>query len=112
MGCLIVPHRGTPLTPPPWVPGARPHGLLDLLSNASARESDLGVRIAPLDRVDAVAMIRELRSLPLLEGSGGWPRSDLHALADTRVVCSQLPFRYLDVAEIDLNPVFAFPWGF
>jgi acetyltransferase len=72
---------------------------------------DLSLRVAPLDRAEAEAMIRELRSLPLLEGARGQPRSDLEALADILVVFSQLPFRYPDVSEIDLNPVFVFPKG-
>jgi acetyltransferase len=67
---------------------------------------DVVLRVAPLDHREAGAMIRELRSLPLLTGARGRPPCDLEALADTLVNFSQLPFRYPQIREIDLNPFF------
>jgi acyl-CoA synthetase (NDP forming) len=72
---------------------------------------DVTLRVAPLDHREAAIMIRELRSLPLLTGARGRPACDLDALADTLVTFSQLPFRYPEVQEIDLNPVFLLPEG-
>jgi acyl-CoA synthetase (NDP forming) len=72
---------------------------------------DISLRVAPIDRREAVAMIHEVHSLPILQGARGGQACDLEALADTLVTFSQLPFRYPDVAEIDLNPVFLFPEG-
>jgi hypothetical protein len=68
---------------------------------------DISLRVAPVDSVEAAAMIREIRSLPLLTGARGRPPCDLDALAQVLVTVSQLPFRYPEIAEIDLNPVFA-----
>jgi acetyltransferase len=67
---------------------------------------DVALRVAPVDRAGAEAMIREIKSFPLLAGARGREPCDLDALADVLVRFSQLPFRYPDIAEIDLNPVF------
>ncbi len=67
---------------------------------------DLALRVAPLDLVEANAMIRQIRGLPLLQGARGRPQCDLDSLAEALVTFSQLPFRYPEIAEIDLNPVF------
>ena len=72
---------------------------------------DVSLRVAPVDRAEAEAMIREIRSLPLLEGARGQEPRDLDALADVMVKFSRLPFRYPEIAEIDLNPVFLFVEG-
>jgi acyl-CoA synthetase (NDP forming) len=72
---------------------------------------DTSLRVAPVDRAGAQAMIREIRSLPILEGARGQPRCDLDALADMLVNFSRLPFRYPEIVELDLNPVFVFPKG-
>jgi acyl-CoA synthetase (NDP forming) len=72
---------------------------------------DISLRVAPLDRTEAKAMIREIRAFPILKGIRGQPPCDLDALAETLVNFSQLPFRYPDMAELDLNPVFLLPKG-
>jgi acyl-CoA synthetase (NDP forming) len=72
---------------------------------------DTSLRVAPVDRTEAQAMIREIRSFPILEGVRGQPRCDLDALADMLVSFSRLPFRYPEIVELDLNPVFVFPKG-
>ena len=72
---------------------------------------DVALRVAPVDRAEAEAMIREIRSLPLLEGARGQAPRDLDTLADVLVTFSQLPFRYPEIAEIDLNPVFLLAEG-
>jgi acetyltransferase len=72
---------------------------------------DVALRVAPINRTDAEAMIREIESLPLLEGFRGEPPRDLDVLADTLITFSQLPFRYPAVEEVDLNPVFLFATG-
>ncbi len=72
---------------------------------------DVALRVAPVDRDEAQAMISEIRGLPLLQGARGGRPGDLEALADVLVALSQLPFRYPEVGEIDLNPVFLFSEG-
>jgi acetyltransferase len=72
---------------------------------------DVALRVAPVDHPEARSMIQEIRSLPLLQGARGGEPSDLGALADLLVVFSQLPFRYPELEEMDLNPVFTFANG-
>ena len=72
---------------------------------------DVSLRVAPIDRAEAQAMIREIKSFPLLEGVRGQKPRDLDALADVLVSFSQLPFRYPEIGEVDLNPVFLFSKG-
>ena len=56
-------------------------------------------------------MIREIRSYPLLTGIRGYPPRDIDALVDILVTVSRLPFRYPDIVELDLNPVFLLEQG-
>ncbi len=72
---------------------------------------DISLRVAPVDRVEAEAMIQEIKSFPLLKGVRGQKPCDLDALADVLVNFSLLPFRYPEIGEIDLNPVFSFSKG-
>lgn len=72
---------------------------------------DISLRVAPIDRVTAEEMIRELKSFKLLAGARGEQPRDLDALANTLVNFSQLPFRYPEIKEVDLNPVFLFSEG-
>jgi len=72
---------------------------------------DVSLRVAPVDRVEADAMIREIKSFSLLKGIRGQKPCDLDTLADVLVRFSQLPFRYPEIGEVDLNPVFLFSKG-
>jgi acetyltransferase len=72
---------------------------------------DIALRVAPVDRREAEAMVREVRSYPILEGVRGQLPRDVEALIDLLVAFSRLPFLYPNVAEVDLNPVFVFGRG-
>ncbi|MBE9509010.1 MAG: acetate--CoA ligase family protein [Chloroflexi bacterium] len=72
---------------------------------------DISLRVAPVDRAEAARMIREIKSFPLLQGVRGQKPRDLDALADVLVSLSRLPFRYPEIGEIDLNPVFLLSKG-
>ncbi len=73
--------------------------------------SDVALRVAPVDHAGAGEMIRSLRGYGILAGARGRKPVDLAALADIIVRVSALPFAYPEIAEIDLNPVFASPAG-
>lgn len=72
---------------------------------------DVALRVAPVDRAGAEAMVRETRAYSLLAGARGRPPGDLDTLADLIARVSALPFRYPEIAEMDLNPVFVLPQG-
>jgi acyl-CoA synthetase (NDP forming) len=67
---------------------------------------DIALKVAPVDHSRAAAMIKEIRSTPLLQGARGGISTNLETLADLLVRVSRLPFLYPDLLELDLNPVF------
>jgi acetyl coenzyme A synthetase (ADP forming)-like protein len=72
---------------------------------------DVALRIAPLSRDEAEAMIEEIKAYTLLKGARGQESGDLEALVDLLVRFSRLPFRYPEIDQVDLNPVFLFSRG-
>jgi acyl-CoA synthetase (NDP forming) len=73
---------------------------------------DVSIRVAPITREDAHAMIREVRAFPLLDGARGRPRCDLDALADALLALSRLAMAARATLEsVDVNPFVAFPRG-
>jgi len=73
---------------------------------------DTALRLAPLTRTDAEAMIAELTSAPLLTGFRGRPKADVAALAGTIVAFSQMVMAVGGrLAEAEINPLFVLPEG-
>jgi acyl-CoA synthetase (NDP forming) len=73
---------------------------------------DVSFRVGPINRDDALEMIREVRAFPLLDGARGRPRCDLGAIADALVALSELALSARDSLDsIDVNPFVAFPTG-
>jgi acyl-CoA synthetase (NDP forming) len=56
---------------------------------------------------DAGEMIREIRGYPLLQGYRGHPPADIEALQDLLLRVSRLVEEVPEIAELDLNPIFA-----
>jgi acyl-CoA synthetase (NDP forming) len=73
--------------------------------------NDVAFRVVPLQPKDARAMIREVRSFPVLQGARGAAPVDLAALEGILLKLSGLAERRPEINEIDLNPVFAYPTG-
>ena len=72
---------------------------------------DVAFRIVPLEPRDAAQMVREIRGLPVLQGARGAPPADLGALERLILQVSRFMAGHPDVAELDLNPVFAYAEG-
>ena len=72
---------------------------------------DVAIRLAPVSREQALAMLGDLRGARLLDGVRGRPPVDRLALADLIVALSCLGDARPDIVEIDLNPVIASPDG-
>lgn len=72
---------------------------------------DVAFRVSPLTDLDARVMVREIRGFPLLEGYRGHPRADLEALEEALLRLSRLVEAVPEIAELDLNPVFALAPG-
>ncbi|KHL12858.1 acyl-CoA synthetase (NDP forming) [Mumia flava] len=78
-----------------------------LAGAASDLLEDRSYRIPPLSDVDAAAMIRELKSAPLLFGYRGGPLADLAALEDLLQRLAALKDDLPEVAELHMEPVLA-----
>ncbi|MFA7248591.1 MAG: acetate--CoA ligase family protein [Dehalococcoidia bacterium] len=72
---------------------------------------DVAFRVVPLEAHDASGIIREIRGYPVLEGVRGQAGVDIAALEQLLLKVSAFAQAHPEVAEIDLNPVFAYPDG-
>jgi len=72
---------------------------------------DVAIRLAPVGRAEALAMLDDLRGRRILDGVRGSPAVDRSAVADLIVGLSRLGAARADIAEVDLNPVIASPGG-
>ncbi|MBM4130035.1 acetate--CoA ligase family protein, partial [bacterium] len=72
---------------------------------------DVVPAVAPLSRAEAAEQVRLLRAFPVLAGVRGQPGVDLPAVEDLLVRVSRLAVDFPEIAEMDLNPVFAYPAG-
>jgi len=72
---------------------------------------DVAFRVVPLEERDAKQMIREINGFPILEGVRGQAGADLSALEKMILQVSKFMWEHRDIAELDLNPVLAYPDG-
>ena len=72
---------------------------------------DVAFRVAPIDKIDALNLIHELRGSKILEGVRGQPPADLEALVGVLMGVSSLMLQHSAVNQLDLNPVIAYPDG-
>lgn len=71
---------------------------------------DVSLRLASVNKTDALAMIREIRGFRILQGFRGRAPIDINLLADIVVRFSQLAVDVKDRArEMDINPLIATP---
>ncbi len=67
---------------------------------------------APLSRDDAMEMIHELKTWPLLNGYRGRPRADVDALVSAIVAFARMAVRLGErIVEAEINPLFVLPAG-
>lgn len=73
---------------------------------------DDGQRLGALGRSEALAMARDLKTWPLLDGFRGRPKADVEALVDAIVAFSAMAAQLGDrVVEAEINPVFVLAEG-
>ncbi|MFB7275120.1 acetate--CoA ligase family protein [Streptomyces sp. NPDC056244] len=68
---------------------------------------DVTFRLAPATRDDALSMLDGIRAAEVLRGVRGGAAADREALAGLVVKVSRLAADFPEIAEVDLNPVFA-----
>lgn len=72
---------------------------------------DVAFRIVPLEKNDASEMVHEIKGKKLLEGYRGQEPADILFLEDMLLKLSELVDKTEGIAEIDMNPVFAYRQG-
>ena len=72
---------------------------------------DVQVRLAPLSREEAAEMVRALATFPILDGYRGRPKLDVAALEELILRVAAMVGDAVEIAELDLNPVFVRPQG-
>lgn len=66
---------------------------------------DVVFRVAPLDRREAAAMMRDIRGQGILDAFRGMAPADLDATADILVRLGEIGVEHPGVLEIDINPL-------
>ncbi|MBI3582942.1 MAG: acetate--CoA ligase family protein [Nitrospinae bacterium] len=72
---------------------------------------DVSYRLAPLDKKEALEMIREVKGYPLLTGFRGSKPADIDSLSETIVKLSEILIEIEDIKEIEINPLFVYEKG-
>jgi len=72
---------------------------------------DVVFRVHPLSDADAHDMIRAVKGFAMLDGARGRPKADVAALEGVLLRLDYLMDVCPDIAELDINPLFAAPEG-
>jgi len=72
---------------------------------------DVAFRSYPLDRGEVLAMIREIRSYPLLLGVRGESPKDIRTLVDTILLLGEIVSTCRDISDIEINPLVVYDEG-
>ncbi|MDX2446322.1 MAG: acetate--CoA ligase family protein [Desulfobacterales bacterium] len=73
--------------------------------------ADTAFRAVPFDRVEALDMVAELRSLKLFGAFRGEPPVDLEKVADILLAVGKIALSHPEITEIDINPLIVDPDG-
>ncbi len=69
--------------------------------------NDIVFGICPLDKIQAIEMIKKIKGYKILQGYRGQPKINVEKLADILINISRLAIENKDIQEIDFNPIIA-----
>ena len=69
---------------------------------------DVSFRIAPVTKVEALEMIREIKAYPALSGYRGSRVLDIEQIVKTVIIISDLITNISTIKEVELNPLLAY----
>ncbi len=72
---------------------------------------DVSFRLAPLDKDEAIEMIKEVRGFPLLEGYRGDSAKDIDAIADVIMKLANIVEEVGGIKELEINPLVVYEKG-
>lgn len=72
---------------------------------------DVAFRALPISRKEAMGMIKEIKSYPILLGVRGEEKKDIAAIADTIIKVGTLLQKYVAISDIEINPLVVYEEG-
>jgi acetyltransferase len=66
---------------------------------------DVTFRLAPMWRISAEKMVKEIRAFKVLDGFRGAPPADVPAIVDTMLRLSTMVCNHPEISEMDINPL-------
>ena len=69
---------------------------------------DVSFRIAPVSKVEALEMVREIKAYPALSGYRGSRVLDIEQIVKTVIIISDLITNISTIKEVELNPLLAY----
>jgi acyl-CoA synthetase (NDP forming) len=72
---------------------------------------DVAFRVAPIDKIDALNLVHELKGSKVLEGARGRPPADLGSVINVLIDVSNLMMEHDAISQLDLNPVIVYSDG-
>ncbi len=66
---------------------------------------DISFRVAPLEKKDAMEMMKEIKGHKILQAVRGMPPADLDQLADILITVGRIGLENDEIQEIDINPL-------
>jgi len=66
---------------------------------------DVSFRLAPMWKISAERMVRQIHAFTVLDGFRGAPPSDIDAIVDTLLRLSTMVCNHPEIAELDINPL-------
>jgi len=72
---------------------------------------DVSFRLAPMWKISAESMVRQIRSFKVLDGFRGNPPADVASIVDTLLRLSEMVCNHPEISELDINPLIVHPEG-
>ncbi len=66
---------------------------------------DVSFRVAPLEKKDALEMMKEIKAHKILESVRGMPPADIELLSQILITVGQIGLEIEEIKEIDINPI-------
>ena len=72
---------------------------------------DVTFRLAPMWKVSAERMVREIKAYKVLDGFRGAPKADVASIVETILRISEMVTNHPEIAEMDINPLIVHAQG-
>jgi acetate---CoA ligase (ADP-forming) len=92
-----------------WDPRFGPVALVGGGGTAVELLDDVALALAPLEPDEAAALLRRLRTFPLLDGFRGGPRLGIEAAAVAIAAVTRVAAAHPELAEVEVNPLLVGP---